>query len=56
MLGGYNVRPILQDLWLRGIIIKEQDELSWRPLLRYRLATQKEIPVMLEIVEPPYES
>ena len=56
MLDGYNVRPILQDLWLRGIVIKEQDERSWRPLLRYRLAAQREIPVMLEIVESPYES
>lgn len=55
-LDGYMVRPILQDLWVRGVVIKEQDERRWRPHMRYRLASQREIPVMLEIVESPYES
>ena len=56
MVDGYKVRVILQDLWFRGVVIKQQDERGWRPLLRYKLATQKEIPVMLEIVESPYNS
>ena len=56
MLDGYKVRAILQDMWLQGVIIKQQDERGWRPLLRYKLVTRQEIPVMLEIVESPYNS
>lgn len=56
MIDGYKVRVILQDLWFRGVVIKQQDERGWRPLLRYKLATKQGTPVMLEIGEPPYES
>ena len=56
LANGYEVRAILQDLWLSGIVTKEQDDRGWKPLLRYKLVTRHEMPVILEIVESPYNS
>lgn len=56
VIDSYKVRAILQDLWLSGVVIKQQDERGWRPLLRYKLTTKQDISVMLEIVESPYNS